>query len=258
MGRFMNKKMISSVYRAWDEKQRLVMRYLFQITCSILIATAALAKPRASINTADKASLDYEVTHGPGEFRNTAVMQRLARSVQPGRFIPVIWAHHDDGQYIGAPLRLYRNFGSKLENSKAGGFGIIHWMTHPLDIFFASHSRQNWSASKDEDARATANWMAACCFGEANRESMGSYLHDWSSSMPFFGRETSDFFIDRPMQSFADPQKAMKDCEDRLAILAQADSSRMTESQKPGNPTVRLVPVKGRALLCGAMLEKEG
>jgi hypothetical protein len=177
-------------------------------------------------------ALDYDVTHGPGEFRNPAIRQRLERSVQPGRFIPVIWAHHDDGQYIGAPLRLYQKFGSELETWRAGGFGIIHWMTHPLDLFFASHSRQTWAATLDEDARATAGWMAARCFGPANREIMGAYLDAWASTMPFFGRETGDFFIDRPMRAFMNPDSARRGCEDRLAILAQAEVSAMTPAQK--------------------------
>lgn len=177
-------------------------------------------------------ALDYNVTHGPGEFRNPATMQRLDRAVQPGRFMPVIWAHHDDGQYIGAPLRLYRNLGGELSKYHTGGFGIIHWMTHPLDLFFASHSRQTWSATLDESPAGTAKWMAGRCFGAANSEVMGHYLDAWASTMPFFGRETSDFFIDRPMNSFGNPEKVKKGCEDRLALLARADLSKMTEPQR--------------------------
>ena len=177
-------------------------------------------------------ALDYDVTHGPGEFRNETIMQRIDQAVQPGRFIPVIWAHHDDGQYIGTPLPDYKQFGSELGRWHTGGFGIIHWMTHPLDIFFASHSRQTWSATLDEDIPVTSRWMAERCFGKANRELMGDYLTRWYAEMPSFGRETSDFFIDRPMSRYGKLERILADSASRLEMLAKANTALMTESQK--------------------------
>ena len=58
--------------------------------------------------------------------------------------IPIMWAHHDDGHYMGRPYTPLPEFASKLADAKAAGFGIIHWTTRPLDLYFASLAKQVW------------------------------------------------------------------------------------------------------------------
>ena len=77
----------------------------------------------------------------------------------------MIWAQHDDGNYIGRPYTPFPEFHAKLADAKAGGFGIIHWTTRPLDLFFASHTKQVWQSTKDQPLRTTCDEMAERSFG---------------------------------------------------------------------------------------------
>ncbi|MCX7015625.1 MAG: hypothetical protein NTW86_24240, partial [Candidatus Sumerlaeota bacterium] len=61
--------------------------------------------------------------------------------------VPVAWAHHDDGAYLGRPFTPYANFFDKLSEMKASGYGIIHWTTRPLDLYFKSLVRQVWQST---------------------------------------------------------------------------------------------------------------
>ena len=53
----------------------------------------------------------------------------------------------------------------ELTDAQASGFGIIHWTTRPLDLFFTSHAKQVWQSSQDEPLRTTCDEMAARSFG---------------------------------------------------------------------------------------------
>jgi len=176
--------------------------------------------------------LDSEVARGTQNLRNDKLMKQMDEAIPDGRMIPVIWAHHDDGEYIGAPMHIHKQFKSKLKKWGAGGFGIIHWMTHPLDIYFTSHSRQIWASSSDEPLETTCKWVARRSFGTSNEELMGEYLYQWMTTMPTFGRETSDFFIDRSMRKYTSLDEAVSGCKRRIAILDKADVLIMTDDQK--------------------------
>lgn len=64
------------------------------------------------------------------------VVNRLGKVGQIRKVYPVVWAHHDDHRYIGRPYIPYAGFNRLLNETNASGYGIIHWMTHPLDLFF--------------------------------------------------------------------------------------------------------------------------
>ena len=147
-------------------------------------------------------------------------VNRCARSARRP-LIPVVWAHHDDGHYIGRPYTPLPEFAAKLADANAAGFGIIHWTTRPLDLYFTSLARQVWQRTKDEPLPDTCNHMAARVLGDPR---LGKYLHRWITEAPRFARETSDYFIDRPL---TDIPGVVANCRDRLALLRAADNDRV-------------------------------
>ena len=172
--------------------------------------------------------LDYNVLNGHPQLAD-AESRRALREVGAQRpVLPVIWAHHDDGNYIGRPYTPFSGFASKLDDARTCGFGIIHWTTRPLDLFFASHARQVWAGSRDEPLSATCRDMAAKSFGEAAGP-MAAYLERWVTQAPMFARETTDTFIDRPL---ADAGTIGAGCDERLKLLAAVDRSRLTADQR--------------------------
>ena len=173
--------------------------------------------------------LDYSVLHERPQLGD-AESRRVLREVAAQRpVIPVIWAHHDDGNYIGRPYTPFTEFSTRLADAQASGFGIIHWTTRPLDLFFKSHAEQVWTATKDRPLRATCDDMAARSFGSGTREALGEYLERWVSDAPKFARETTDFFIDRPLTNVA---QVVAGCRERQAILARVDAGTLTPEQR--------------------------
>jgi hypothetical protein len=160
--------------------------------------------------------LDYDVIHerpqlGTAESRAVIAEVGVRRPV-----IPIIWAHHDDGHYIGRPYTPFSEFSAKLAESKAAGFGIIHWTTRPLDLYFARHARQVFEATKDEPLRATCDAFAKESLGDP---ALGEYLSRWITDAPRFARETSDHLIDRPLTNCAG---VISGCQERLKLLEGA------------------------------------
>lgn len=165
--------------------------------------------------------LDYDVLHGKPQL-GTAESRAPLREIGARRpVIPIIWAHHDDGHYIGRPYTPFSDFHSKLTDANASGFGIIHWTTRPLDLFFASHARQVFENTKDESLRATCDHVGGMALGE--------YLHRWVTEAPRFGRDTSDLFIDRPLANIPEVVNA---CSERLKLLEKVDVTVLTETQR--------------------------
>jgi hypothetical protein len=144
--------------------------------------------------------LDWEVLKDLSQM-DTAERRRAIAEVGAHRpVVPVVWAHHDDGNYVGRPYKPYEAFYDRLVDAKAAGFGIIHWTTRPLDLYFASLSEQVWRTTKNRPLGDTCQEMAARSFGQSNRQTMGEYLERWVSEAPKIGRETGDFFIDRKLE----------------------------------------------------------
>jgi hypothetical protein len=84
-----------------------------------------------------------------------------------------------------------------LRWSNSAGYGVIHWTTRPLDLFFKNVSRQVWQASENETLDVTAGEMAKRTFGAKAREPGKRYLLNWIYDGPAFGEETTDRFVNR-------------------------------------------------------------
>ena len=162
-------------------------------------------------------------------FEKDTVVNMIRKYVQPGRMLPVIWAHHDDGTYIGSPLKNFDKLSERLEKTGSGGFGIIHWMTRPFDAFFVNHIRQTWENTANESLEQTCQHMAQRMFGNENSTLLGNYLLKWYNEMPSFGRETGRWFIDHPLKNI---NQTVKQCNERIGQLNKVDTTTMTLEQK--------------------------
>ena len=167
--------------------------------------------------------------------RDTSIFdtaERRASVAQAGvhrDVIPIAWAHHDDGNYVGRPYTPYADFYNLLTEMKCqtAGYGIIHWTTKPLDLYFASLVDQVWSATENESLTMSCRRMAGDLVGPDQAEAFGAYLHAWVTTMPKIGRETTDFFIDHELK---DLPKVEAEQRNRLGLLSAVDRSRL----KPG------------------------
>ena len=143
-------------------------------------------------------------------------VQEAIRSASGHRpVVPIVWAHHDDRSYAGRPYLPLPGFASVLRRSNTAGYGIIHWTTRPLDLYFKSLADQVWSASENEQLETTCDRMAERTFGKEAREAGRKYLLDWIQDAPMFGRETSDRFIDQAV----DEAPVLAGCRRRLQLL---------------------------------------
>ena len=173
--------------------------------------------------------LDYNVLHNRPQLAD-AESRKVLRDVGAHRaVVPVVWAHHDDGNYIGRPYTPFPDFASKLADANASGFGIIHWTTRPLDLFFKSLSEQTWASTKDRPLRATCDDMAERSFGVSAQRKMGEYLVRWVNDAPKFARETSDWFIDHPLTNVA---QVVTGCGDRFKLIGGVDQTKLTPEQR--------------------------
>ena len=114
-------------------------------------------------------------------------VQKLARSIPADRpMLPIVWAHHDDRTYIGRPYKPYSNFVDLVQGAGTG-FGIIHWTTRPLDLYFKSLGEQSWSGTKNRPLAATLRDIAARSFGPSAANAGAAYLEDWVNGGRMFG-----------------------------------------------------------------------
>lgn len=170
------------------------------------------------------------------------------------RVVPFIWAHHDDGKYLGRPFKPTVDLYSKLKQGDCNSFGVFHWMNRPLDLFFKSMGRQVWSKTKDEPLDKTCRLMAKHYFGS---ETFGIYFIEWMSNAPMFGRATLiNFFYRRMDDGVFDFDKAINGCKKRIAILDRADVSLMNEKQKEtGLMSLIIEPLIGDVIVCGVIMD---
>jgi hypothetical protein len=153
----------------------------------------------------------------------TPAGQRDVRRIAPGhRMSPIVWAHHDDRTYIGRPYTPFVDFPGVLKATNSSGFGIIHWTTRPLDFYFTSLARQVWEATAAEPVDLTAEHAAASLFGRDARKAGGEYLLRFVTEAPQFGRETSDRFMDIPLDK---PEVHLRAITARLALLGKIQST---------------------------------
>ena len=113
-------------------------------------------------------ALDYDMMFGESrDYR-----ERLKQTADRRPLVVIEWAHHDDGRYMGRPYMPPADFATKLKETGASGFGVIHWTTRPPDIFFKSVANQVWSHTANETLRATCDKMALDFFGASQSKVM--------------------------------------------------------------------------------------
>jgi len=134
--------------------------------------------------------LDWQVVFDQAEAKATLAKAGANRDVYP-----IIWAHHDDHRYIGRPYTPWENLTDMLEERNSKGFGIIHWTTRPLDLYFTSSARQVWRSTVNEPLKNTVDRYVTNLFGKQD-DQLYDYYYTWLTGGPMFGRETSDHFID--------------------------------------------------------------
>jgi len=101
--------------------------------------------------------------------------------------------------------------------SNSAGYGVIHWTTRPLDLYFKNTADQVWDATENETLDGTAAEMAKRTFGAGAQDLGRLYLDKWIYDAPAFGRETTDEFIDQTLDSDNEAHGAKV----RLELLAQ-------------------------------------
>ncbi len=146
---------IGKVIRAWERALKETGHERVQIATGTwdFEFLAAVRPFPASARQADRTGLRRAAR--PSAAGRCGLAQVLRNVGEHRSVIPVIWAHHDDGNYIGRPYTPFAEFRAKLADAHASGFGIIHWTTRPLDLFFTSHARQVWQSTEDEPLDAT-------------------------------------------------------------------------------------------------------
>lgn len=172
--------------------------------------------------------LDYYMVFGDKE----SFRQQLARIAATRDLVLIEWAHHDDGGHLGRPYQPPVDFAEKLVEIGAHGYGVIHWMNRPLDIFFKNLQNQVWTGTLNEPLQETTARMALDFFGTAQADIMADYLYEWMTTAPRFGRETgpglgadSSTKSNSNVENF---QARAADCERRIAILDQVDTTQLT------------------------------
>lgn len=155
--------------------------------------------------------------------------------------LPVIWPHHDDYAYIGSPQVPYDKFQERLNSYGAEGFGIIHWTTRPLDLYFSSISKQVWEKTENYDHRRATEKMSLVQFGVQD-PMLERYLELWLREGPKFGRETYDYFYDNlspdwlpdhyKFDKWEECHQELSRAQKRLDIIKNFDASTLSDPGK--------------------------
>jgi hypothetical protein len=133
------------------------------------------------------------------------------------KVIPIPYAQDDDDGYLGRPYTPFSSWASLLRESGSAGFGILHWTTRPLDLYFKSLSVQVWRSTENQSLETACDDLAGYAFGSPARRLGAQYLLRWIKEAPMFGRETTDRLIDRPLSPV---DRVISECEERLQLLA--------------------------------------
>ncbi len=175
--------------------------------------------------------LDWMVLVDQSQLRDADSRAVIGRVAEHRPVLPIVWAHHDDGAYVMSPFKPLDNFQDRLDDARctAHGYGIIHWMTRPLDLYFASLARQTWSQTRNEPFETTCRRAAGHWFDPAHRHTLGRYLQQWVEEAPRFARETSDWFVDRPLD---EPGPVARGIRSRVGLLDEVDPAKMRSAAK--------------------------
>ncbi len=173
--------------------------------------------------------LDWDVLNDRSQLRDTESRKAIRQVGARRPVLPVVWAHHDDGNYVGRSYTPHSDFYSRLADSGASGFGIIHWTTRPLDLYFTSIGEQVWMTTENRPLRLTCGDVAARWFGPGARDKLAEYLYLWVTEAPKIGRETSDYFIDRKLDDVAG---VLAGYEKRMKLIEEVDASTLEPAEK--------------------------
>jgi hypothetical protein len=234
---------------SWKKEYRQIMQQHPELDHSIMSTSVfAYGKLIAAMQKArDKLNADLEITSGSWRFDylpladvfypeglalipldwsivfdQEETQELIARVGRNRPIYPVVWAHHDDHRYIGRPYTPWANFSELLTQSQSQGFGLIHWTTRPLDLYFTSLARQVWQNTQNEPLNNTVNWYVSK-WVENDQDVLSNYFYQWITSGPMFGRETSDHFVDIDQQEHGDELESWEVMElkaqERLCLL---------------------------------------
>lgn len=128
------------------------------------------------------------------DFSTENARVELTKIKEERKLYPIVWAHHDDHSYIGRPYEAPENIVDKLKNQHADGFGILHWTTYPLDMYFKNLSRQTSKTTINEPYTTTIKDYVDNGI-KSNSKEFIAYLEKFYLEAPHFGRETSDHFF---------------------------------------------------------------
>lgn len=171
--------------------------------------------------------LDYSIVLDNAD--KIAMLKRVGKN---RTLYPIVWAHHDDHRYNGRPYMPFANFHSLLQILDAEGFGIIHWKTHPLDLYFQNKARQVWQQTENESYGETVLDLARG-LAVSQDKAWENYLERWYTESPMFGRETSDYFLrldhDYSIDGYASALEVVAKAEQRLALLDQVDPGHLSD-----------------------------
>ena len=171
--------------------------------------------------------LDYDIVLG-----TPVVLKELEEVGANRRLYPIAWAHHDDHRYLGRPYKPWANLASKLDKINAPGFGIIHWTTHPLDLYFTNSANQVWQNSKNEGLGRTIESYAESLL-KSKDENLHLYFQRWFTDAPMFGRETSQDFIpvseDYQLDGYTSALEVVEKARKRLELLENVNIEALNE-----------------------------
>lgn len=167
-------------------------------------------------------ALEYEMNFDSVEF----LRNRLKLTGDKRRLIVIEWAQHDDGMYMGRPYTPPTDFATKLAGTSAEGYGVIHWTTRPLDVFFKNLQNQVWRSTLNEHYTTTTARMAKDYFGENQAEAMARYLDSWLTGAPQFGRETTPL----GWTGVLDFENRVAGVSERIALLNKVNQAELSES----------------------------
>lgn len=172
--------------------------------------------------------IDWNVRFNSSLVKNEKTLASF-KEYANGRVIPFIWSHHDDGQYVGRCYKPEEQFYTKLKGADLDGYGVFHWMNRPQDLFFKNLQRQTWAQTVDELVKDTCAKMAKDYWADSE---LGTYLNDWVTNAPIFGRATQPNMHYRPWKECRFPEGTVANIEKRLEYLNSVDTSGMTSIQK--------------------------
>jgi hypothetical protein len=141
---------------------------------------------------------------------------------------PIFWIQDDDRAYIGNPYAPVPHLSSVLHDGNAAGFGIVHWLTHPFDMYFRNMADQTWQQTSDQSLEATLDRFGDVLIGGDQGKTFAAYLNLWATTAPRFGRETSNIFIDTPLDAALEEQNAAP----RRALLDQISDRGLSPQAK--------------------------